>query len=130
MFVIGQRPEAGGVRKPEFGIEERCKIFALEVIKLVKNFPKTTEGFVIGKQLIRSATSIGANLAEGIGAASKKDFINYRHISRKSAFETKYWLELALAANLATKERIDPLLQENEIIIKILSRIITNSQSK
>jgi len=75
-------------------IAERAKIFALEVIKLIDKLPKKTSSFVIGKQVLRSATSIGANIVEGGGSVSKKEFVNFLSIARKSAIETNFWLEL------------------------------------
>lgn len=75
-------------------IQKRTFQFSLEIIQIVHNFPKTTIRFELGKQLFRSGTSIGANITEGNGAVSKKEFINYMEIAKKSAMETKYWLQL------------------------------------
>lgn len=71
-------------------IQDRTFEFSLEIIKFVGAFPKTIIGFELGKQLFRSGTSIGANVVEGNGAVSKKEFINYMQISKKSAQETQY----------------------------------------
>lgn len=128
--MVTTRGQKSEVKGQKLLIEERAKKFAIDIIKLVKEFPKTTEAFIIGKQLIRSATSISANLAEGAGAVSEKDFLNFRCISRKSALETRNWLELSEGAGLAKSEKIKPLLDEIEEIIKILSSIILKLKSK
>ena len=127
MVNESQRSEVKGQR---LLVEERAKKFAISVIMLVREFPKTTDAFVIGKQLIRSSTSIGGNLAEGNGAVSKKDFLNYRCIARKSALESKHWLELVKAVQLAKPEKVNPLISEAEEIIKIISAIVLKLKSK
>ncbi|MCF7856812.1 four helix bundle protein [Candidatus Gracilibacteria bacterium] len=109
-------------------IQDRAKKFAVRVIRMVRALPKEGASFVIGKQVIRSATSIGANLVEGGGGATKKDFINFMNIARKSALETRYWLELIIAADLLKEGKLKELLCEIEEIIKILTRIILNSK--
>lgn len=73
---------------------ELSKKFALRVIKLYQFLNEENKEFVISKQIYRSGTSIGANIAESINAQSKADFISKLSISLKEATETKYWLEL------------------------------------
>lgn len=75
------------------GIKERCFSFALRIIKVYQFIVKDTTGRVIGKQLLRSGTSIGANVEKAFAASSKKDFINKFTISQKEARETLYWLK-------------------------------------
>jgi len=109
-------------------IQDRTKKFAVRIIRMVRVLPKEEASFVIAKQIIRSATSIGANLVEGSGGVSKKDFINFMNIARKSALETRYWLELIIAADLLSKDKLKELLGEIEEIIKILTKIVLNSK--
>lgn len=111
-------------------IRERALGFALDVIHTANNFPKKATGFVINKQLIRSATSIGANLTEGSAAVSKKDLINFLNIARKSSFETQFWLQLSLRAQLALEKKLVPLIKECDEIKKILTTIILNVKKK
>lgn len=109
-------------------IQDRAKKFAVRIIHMVRALPKEEASFVIGKQLIRSATSIGANLVEGSGGVTKNDFINFMHIARKSSLETRYWLELIIAAHLLPESKLQELFKEIDEIIKILTKIILNSK--
>jgi len=100
--------------------------FALTVIELFIQLKKENE-FIISKQIIRSGTSIGANVEEAIAAQSKKDFINKLSIASKEARETKYWLILLKQSEL-TQINVDSYLTEIEHIINILTKIIKTSQ--
>jgi four helix bundle protein len=96
--------------------------FALRIIDLYKSLTEQRE-FIISKQLLRSGTSIGANIQESTAAQSKKDFINKMSIASKEARETKYWLSLLNESSL-TNIDIKPYLSEAEEIIKILTAIV------
>ena len=85
--------------------------------------------FVIGKQVLRSASSIGSNLVEGRGAVSKKEFVNFLSIARKSAIETSYWLELLEESQLVGEITIKRLQTELEEITKVISSIILKTKS-
>ena len=100
--------------------------FALSIIKLFIELKKENE-FIISKQIMRSGTSIGANVEEAIAAQSKKDFINKLSIASKEAKETKYWLKLLNKSEL-TKIPVDLYLIEIEHIINIITKIIKTSQ--
>ncbi len=100
--------------------------FALSIINLFIELKKENE-FIISKQIMRSGTSIGANVEEAIAAQSKKDFINKLSIASKEARETKYWLKLLNKSEL-TKISIDAYLIEIEHIINIITKIIKTSQ--
>jgi four helix bundle protein len=100
--------------------------FALTVIELFIQLKKENE-FIISKQIIRSETSIGANVEEAIAAQSKKDFINKLSIASKEARETKYWLRLLKQSEL-TQINVDSYLTEIEHIINKLTKIIKTSQ--
>lgn len=102
--------------------------FALSIIDLYKNLNKQNE-FVISKQLLRSATSIGANVEEAIGAQSRKDFIHKLSIAAKEARETRYWLKLLNESKLTNENCIGYLEKINEIIA-ILTKIIKTTASK
>lgn len=109
-------------------IEDRTKRFSITIIRLVEKLPRTTAGFVIGKQLLRSATSIGANLIEGRGGVSKKDFINFLSIARKSAIETDYWLKLLGDSEILENDLIYNIRNELEEITKVISAIILKTK--
>lgn len=100
--------------------------FALSIITLTIQHKKENE-FIISKQLMRSGTSIGANVEEAIAAQSKKDFISKMSIASKEARETKYWLRL-LDKSEITKINIENYLTEIEHIINIITKIIKTSQ--
>ena len=80
-------------------------------------------------QIIRSTTSIAGNIAEGSGATSKKDFINYLHHARKSALETDNWLEFIFSTNKIASTSRKILKEKSQEIIKILTTIIKKSKS-
>lgn len=100
--------------------------FALQVIQLYKILVEQKE-FVLSKQLLRSATSIGANIEEANAAQTKKDFIAKMSIASKEARETKYWLRLLDKSQLV-KIDYTPYLNSVEHIINILTKIVKTSQ--
>lgn len=102
--------------------------FALEVIDLYKKMIAQHE-YVLSKQLLRSGTSIGANIEEAIAGISKKDFTAKMSISSKEARETKYWLRLIKHSEIVHVET-DDLLQKAEELIRILTAIVKSAQGK
>jgi four helix bundle protein len=100
--------------------------FALSVVNLFIELKKENE-FIISKQILRSATSIGANVEEAIAAQSRKDFIHKMSIASKEARETKYWLRLLDKSNLTTISMSNYLI-EIEHILNIITKIIKTSQ--
>lgn len=107
-------------------IKYRTYCFSLEVITLISTFPNTRIFWIFQDQLLRSATSIGANIIEAISASSKKDFAHYYQIALKSADETKYWLCLLRDAHLVSKESIEKQLDEvTQIANMIVASILT-----
>jgi four helix bundle protein len=109
-------------------IYEKSKEFSLEVLKLYKVLQNQKE-LVISKQLLASATSVGANIREASAANSRKDFINKMVIASKEAREAHYWLDLVKEGDLVNYN-LDPLISLNGEIIKILNSIILSSQGK
>jgi four helix bundle protein len=107
--------------KKENVILKKSFEFALNIIEVYRNLNAEKE-FILSKQLLRSGTSIGANVNESISAVSRKDFLNKLSISLKEARETKYWL-LLLDKSKLTKQNFNNLLEDIEEIIKILSAI-------
>ena len=107
-------------------IRERSYFFALKIIKLVESLPNGAASRIISEQLIKSATSIGANIIEAQAASSRRDFANFLNYSLKSANETKFWLGLLRDSAKADKQMINPLLEEVRQLANILgSSIIT-----
>ncbi len=115
-------------RDVPYDIKERTFLFGVRIVRLANGFPRTTAGFEMGRQLIRSGTSIGANVEEADGAESKKDFIHKMSIARKEARETRYWLRLVEASLLDNNDEVADLIQESDQVVRILSKIIANTR--
>ena len=111
-----------------FNIRHRCYYFSREIILFVKRckYPQVYNSLF--DQLIRSATSIGANLVEGKAGSSKKDWKKFFVIALKSANETKYWLCLIRDTIEVDSAKIAQLLKESEEISNIVARIILNAE--
>ena len=104
-------------------LEDRTKKFAVEIVRLIRTFPKTVDGIEVGRQLLKSGTSIGANYREANRAESKGDFIHKVGIAEKEASETVYWLEICQAVTLGRAEEVNPLLKEATELLAILTTI-------
>jgi four helix bundle protein len=112
-------------------LRHRTKKFALRIIKLVGSLPRTIEGREIGRQLIRSGTSVGANYRGACKGRSMAEFIAKLGIVEEEADETAYWLELVLEGGLLDKGAVDPLLREaNELVAIMASSRKTASRRK
>jgi four helix bundle protein len=99
---------------------QRLKIFAANVIRFTNYFPNTKGSRVISNQLIRAASSIGANFVEAQESSSHKEFVYKVSVCLKEAKESLYWLELVTLSGIMPQQRADSLLQENTEIVKIL----------
>ena len=102
-------------------LEKRTKAFALRVIKFVSALPKNKVTNVMGYQLLKSGTSIGANYREANRAESHNDFIHKIGIVEKEASETQYWLELFEEANIGAPDERRWLLQESGELLAIFT---------
>ena len=102
--------------------------FALRCVKLYKYLCEEKHDFVIGKQLLRSGTSIGANVKEAIRSVSKAEFRAQMSISLKEASEAEFWIELLRDAEYITKEEADSLLCDCEELLKLLMSIVKTMQ--
>jgi four helix bundle protein len=112
-------------------LDERTYKFALRIVKLVSSLPRTPTGEVLGRQVLRSGTSIGANVEEAFGASSKREFTYRLNIAFKEAKETHYWLRLIRDAGLVPAKRIDLLIQEAlEIKLILAKSVLTSQRSK
>lgn len=111
-------------------IHDRIYRFVLEVLRTIKAVPKTTKNLVLIKQLVRSSSSIGANALETDGSESKKEFIHRFTIAKREAKEAYNWLSLVSDYNLNLKISLAPLLNENNQLILIISKIIFNAKRK
>jgi four helix bundle protein len=98
----------------------RSKAFALRIIKLYVVLPKTTEAQVLGKQMLRSATSVGAHLREGKRSRSRAELISKTEVALQELDETLYWLELLADSEIVKPERLAGLMQEVEELLAVL----------
>ena len=102
-------------------LKDRTKAFGIRVIKMVKEIKVGKVEDVLVRQIIRSATSIGANYRSALRARSKPDFISKITIAEEEADETCYWLEIMIEIEIFPKHRVEPLLQEAKEITAILT---------
>jgi four helix bundle protein len=113
----------------EFPLRDRTKALALRVIQLVNSLPAHDVGRVIGRQLLRAGTSVGANYRASMRAKSKADMVNKLKIVEEEADETRYWLELLVDGHIISESRLKPLMQEiDEIIAMTVASIKTLRQ--
>ena len=104
-------------------IQEKSFAFAIRIVNLYKFLCEEKKEFVLSKQILRSGTSIGANVEEAIGGQSDKDFFAKLTIAYKEARETAYWLKLLFATDYLNEEQSESLLKDAEEICKILGKI-------
>jgi len=132
--VAGRKGEtrsgAGGEKPYDIGVR---------IVRLVEQLPRTVAGYAVGRQIVRSGTSVGANVEEADAAehctelsstVSKRDFIHKMSIARKEAKETRFWLRIILETPLLDTPKVHALLQESDELIRILSTIIINAKKK
>ena len=110
-------------------LKKRTKRFALRIIKLVQALPKTIEAKEIGRQLLKSGTSVGANYRSACRGRSKAEFLSKMGIVEEEADESTFWLELIIEANIMEKHLVESLLKEaNELVaIMVSSKKTTKS---
>lgn len=105
----------------ESELRDRTQSFALRVIRLVEALPQHATGRVLGNQLLRSGTSVGANYRTACRARSKADFVSKIGIVEEEADESVYWMELVMESDLLSREKVQPLRNEAEELRKIFT---------
>lgn len=110
-------------------IKNKSFDFALRIIKLFK-YLKDKKEYVLSKQILRSGTSIGANIREALNAESKPDFIHRMAIAQKECDETLYWLELLFKSEFILKIEFDSVSHECIELLKIIKSIILTSKQR
>jgi four helix bundle protein len=111
-------------------LSKRTTEFALRIIRLYSALPKTTEAQVIGKQVLRSGTSVGAHYREARRAKSNADFINKIEGALQELDETSYWLELLVESDIVKVEKLQSLMKECEELTAMFVTIVKNVKSK
>ena len=114
----------------KYELEERIEIFGENVINLVKKIKINIINRSVIDQLVRSATSVGANYFEANGASSKKDFVNKVAIAKREVIETQHWLRMLIQTDNYLKQDITNLWDEAKQLGMILSKIISNVRKK
>jgi len=108
---------------------ERTFEFSIRIVRLCQELDaKPGVGRILGRQILRAGTSIGANVEEGQGGQSRADFVSKYSIARKEARETHYWLRLLVASEILAENKLGPLIQECNELIAILTTIIKKSK--
>lgn len=114
--------------KEDNKIRDLSKDFALRIVKMYQHLLEYKDISPISKQVLRSGTSIGANISESIYAQSRSDFINKLSIALKEASETEYWLELLHDSGYLTDKEYQSIIADNKYIIGTLVNIIKSSK--
>ncbi len=110
------------------GVKEKSYKFALKIIDLVRELQKEQKEFILSGQLLRSGTSIGANIVEANAGVSKKDFAAKMAIASKEARETEYWLNLLKDAGFIDERRADSVMKDCDELIRMLTSIVKTSK--
>jgi four helix bundle protein len=109
-------------------LKDRTFEFAVLIMNLARELPDDRRGWEIGRQLIRSGTSIGANVREADNAISDADFAHRCSIARKEAGETHYWLQLCERTGILTGEKVQGATREADELARILSSVVKGTQ--
>ena len=112
-----------------FDIQERTFNFGVQIIKFVDKLPHTISGTELGRQILKSGTSIAANMEEAKGAESRSDFIHKTNIAYKEARETHLWLGMMKAAWSLNSVEVNALCTESEELVRILYTILKKSRA-
>lgn len=110
-------------------VQEKSYKFAIRIVNLYKYLIKQQKEFVLSKQILRSGTSIGANIEEAIGGQSKKDFLSKISIAYKEARETNYWLRILRDSEYLKLEQFESIFFDLEEIQKLLTKIIKTTKN-
>jgi len=116
--------------KSKSELRERTYAFSVKTIQFLESLPEKRISWVIANQLMRSATSIGANIIEAKSSSSKKDFIRFYEIALKSANETKYWLMLLVDALAVNGTEVKFLLNETDEIARMIAASLLTLKNK
>ena len=110
----------------------RSFAYALRAVKLYQHLQRRKDGagWILGKQYLRAATSIGANIEEAQAGESRADFIHKLGIAQKEARESRYWLHLLAESGIVGREKLQPLRRETEELIGIITAIIVSSKNR
>lgn len=117
-------------QKAKTDLRQRAYRYSLDLIKFIDKLPRDFSSQIIAKQLLRSGTSIGANIVEAHGSHGRRDFANFFTHALKSANESKYWLGLLRDSQKAPKENVEILLKETIELANILAASLITIRGK
>ena len=110
--------------KADNTIKDKSLDFAIRIVRLYKHISETNNEYILSKQLLKSGTSIGANVREAIGGQSKENFIAKMHIALKEAYETEYWLELLYSTDYLAENEFKSIFTDCRELTNILASIL------
>ena len=111
-------------------VQEKSFAFAVRIVNLYKYLLVEKKEYVLSKQVLRSGTSIGANIEEGLGGQSNKDFVSKLNIAYKETRETIYWIKLLLKTDFLLQEQTDSILQDADELCKIIAQSLLTMKNK
>ncbi|HEC02825.1 MAG TPA: four helix bundle protein [Phycisphaerales bacterium] len=122
--------DSGGRKAGDKDVQKRAFSFACRIVKFYQFLAhQKGAGEVLAKQVLRSGTSIGANLEEAAAGQSKADFISKCNIALKEARETHYWLRLFTETELVPPEKLEALMNESNELVAILTTVVKNARA-
>lgn len=116
--------------KPDNIVVLKSKAFAIRIVRLYQYLSETKREYVMSKQMLKSGTSIGANVKEAIRAQTKADFGSKMNIALKEASEVEYWIELLHETDYISHEEFDSIITDARELIRILTSIVKTVYSK
>ena len=131
--MIGQKSEVKSQSynsKVKSELKARCFDFSVKIIKFIETIPEKRINWILSNQLLRSATSIGANIIEAKAASSRKDFIKFYEIALKSANETAYWLGLVKVGLNIDNTELHYLTKETDELTRIIASSLISLKNK
>ena len=111
-------------------VVQKSKAFAIRIIRLYQHLTTEKKEFILSKQVIRSGTSIGANIRESVRAQSTADFQSKMQIALKEADETEYWLELLKETDYISEKAADSMIADCEEMIRLIGAIVKTSKNR
>ena len=111
-------------------VQEKSFEFAVRIVNLYKYLCEEKKEYVLSKQVLRSGTSVGANIEEGLGGQSNKDFIAKLSIAYKEARETIYWIKLLSRTEYLSQEQTFSILQDADELCKIIAQILITMKKR
>lgn len=119
----------GALAKAE-AMQGRTKQFALRILRLFQALPKTDEAKIIGRQMLRSATSVGANYRAVCRARSRREFISRMNVVVEEADETVFWLEIVVEGEVLASTRLKALMSEGNELLRIFSASLRTARGR